>query len=191
MIAPVGDRTTYLLLDGENIDATLGVSILGHRPGKDDRPRWDRVLAFVERTWSQDVRALFFVNASSGEMPMPFIQALLSMGYAVVPLSGPPGVKVVDVGIQRTLDALVERDGDVVLASHDADFVDHLRPLVGQDDRRVALLGFREFVSGQYGELVDAGLSVFDLEDDAECFTRRLPRLRIIPLDDFDPAAFL
>jgi uncharacterized protein len=188
---PVADRTTYLLLDGENIDATLGVSILGHRPGKDDRPRWDKVLAFVRRTWDQDVKALFFVNASSGEMPMPFIQALMAMDYTVVPLSGPPGVKVVDVGVQRTLAALAERDGDVVLASHDADFAEHVRALLDDEDRRVALLGFREFVSGQYAELVDAGLEVFDLEDDADCFTRRLPRLRIIPLDEFDPAAFL
>jgi uncharacterized protein len=34
-------------------------------------------------------------------------------------------------------------------------------------------------------------LEVFDLEDDANSFTRRLPRLRIIALDDFDPADFL
>lgn len=184
------DRTTHLLLDGENIDATLGGAILGHRPGRDDRPRWDTVLTFVERTWGQPVNPLFFVNASSGEMPMPFVQALVAMGYKVIPLAGPPGVKVVDVGIQRTLDALAERSGDVVLASHDADFVDHVRPLVA-DGRRVALLAFREFVSTQYAELVAAGLTVFDLEDDAGCFTHRLPRLRIIALDDFDPAAFL
>ncbi len=187
----MADRTTYLLLDGENIDATLGGAILGHRPGKDDRPRWDKVLAFVERAWSQPVRPLFFVNASSGEMPMPFVQALMAMGYTVVPLAGPPGVKVVDVGIQRTLDALVDRPGDVVLASHDADFVEHLSPLLDHDGRRVALLAFREFVSTRYAELIDRGVEVFDLEDDADCFTRRLPRLRIIPLDEFDPAAFL
>jgi uncharacterized protein len=120
---------------------------------------------------------------------MPFIQALMAMGYTPVPLSGPAGVKVVDVGITRTLEALADRDGDVVLASHDADFVPAVSALV--DDRRVALLAFREFVSTQYADLVDAGLVVFDLEDDAGSFTRRLPRLRIIPLDDFDPADFL
>ena len=182
-------RRTYLLLDGENIDATLGLHILGHRPNPEDRPRWDRVLSFVESEWDQPVKALFFVNASSGSMPMPFIQALLGMGYTPVPLSGPPGVKVVDVGIQRTLEALVAREGDVMLSSHDADFVPHLRPLLGE--RRVALLAFREFVSGQYAELIDEGCEVFDLEDDAACFTHRLPRLRVIPLDEFDPLAFL
>jgi putative heme uptake system protein len=184
-----GERRTYLLLDGENIDATLGGSILGQRPAPDDRPRWDRVREFVERTWDQPVTALFFVNASAGTLPMPFIQALMAMGYTPVPLSGPPGVKVVDVGIIRTLEALADRDGDVVLASHDADFVGPVGALL--DDRRVALLAFREFVSVQYAGLVDAGLEIFDLEDDAGSFNRRLPRLRIIPLDEFDPADFL
>jgi uncharacterized protein len=185
----MGERRTYLLIDGENIDATLGGSILQQRPAPDDRPRWDRVRDFVEKEWAQPVTALFFVNASSGTLPMPFIQALMAMGYTPVPLSGPAGVKVVDVGISRTLAALAERDGDVVLASHDADFVPQVSPLL--DDRRVALLAFREFVSTQYTDLVDAGLVVFDLEDDAGSFNRRLPRLRIIPLDDFDPADFL
>lgn len=183
------ERRTYLLVDGENIDATLGGSILNHRPTPEDRPRWDRVRSFVEAEYGQPVTALFFVNASSGVLPMPFIQALMAMDFTPVPLSGPNNVKVVDVGIQRTLTALADRPGDVVLASHDADFVAQLSPLVG--DRRVGLLAFREFVSGQYGDLIADGLEVFDLEDDAGSFTRRLPRLRIIPLEEFDPTAFL
>ena len=31
----MAQRTTYLLIDGENIDATLGTSILGRRPHPD------------------------------------------------------------------------------------------------------------------------------------------------------------
>lgn len=182
-------RRTYLLVDGENIDATLGGNILNQRPAPEDRPRWDRVRAFVEQVYDQPVTALFFVNASSGALPMPFMQALMAMDYTPVPLAGAPEVKVVDVGIQRTLAALAERPGDVILASHDADFLPQLAPLVG--GRRVGLLAFREFVSAQYTELVEAGLDVFDLEHDADSFTRRLPRLRIIPLDEFDPTTFL
>lgn len=181
-------RRTYLLIDGENIDATLG-GILNQRPHPDDRPRWDRVREFVETRLGQPVTALFFVNASSGTLPMPFMQALMAMGFTPVPLSGPAGTKVVDVGIQRTLTALADRPGDVVLASHDADFVPQLTALA--DGRKVALLAFKEFVSGQYADLISGGLEVFDLEFDAVSFTRRLPRLRIIPLDEFDPAAFL
>lgn len=186
----MSDGRTYLLVDGENIDATLGTSILNQKPGPDDRPRWDRVRTFVEDRFGSPVTALFFVNASSGHLPMPFIQALMAMEFTPVPLAADVGIKVVDVGIQRTLGALVDRPGDVVLASHDADFVDQIRPLLGAG-RRVALLAFREFVSGRYGDLEDEGLEVFDLEHDAGSFNRRLPRLRIIPIDDFDPSEFL
>ena len=97
---------TYLLIDGENLDATLGVSLLGHRPAPEERPRWERVVEFAQRTWGSPVKALFFINASSGQAPMPFVQALVAMGLRPVLLSGPPGIKVVDVGIQRTLEAI-------------------------------------------------------------------------------------
>ena len=77
---------TYLLVDGENIDATLGMSVLGRRPEPEERPRWDRVLAYCDELSSADAtegegneaRALFFLNATSGHMPMSFIQALLA-----------------------------------------------------------------------------------------------------------------
>ena len=39
----MSERTTHLLVDGENIDATLGISVLGHRPAPEERPRWERV----------------------------------------------------------------------------------------------------------------------------------------------------
>jgi uncharacterized protein len=190
---PTGDEgppvRTHLLVDGENIDATLGTTILGRRPNPEERPRWDRVRAFLEATWDQPVNALFFVNASSGTLPKSFIQALIAMGYTPIPLAGPAGVKVVDEGILRTLSALADRPDDVVLATHDADFVDRLRPLL--DGRRIALLAFREFVSTAYDDLVEDGLTVFDLEEDADSFTHRLPRVRIIPLEAFDPNDYL
>ena len=103
---------------------------------------------------------------------MPFVQALLALGFRPVPLSGPPGMKVVDVGIQRMLEAIAERDADVVLGSHDGDFLPQVQALLGAG-RRVALLGFREFVNGGYAELADDGLQVFDLETDAKAFTGR------------------
>ena len=58
-------RTTYLLVDGENIDATLGNSILGRRPRPEERPRWDRLLEWTERAFDQDV------SASSSSPPAP------------------------------------------------------------------------------------------------------------------------
>ena len=182
------ERVTYLVIDGENLDATLGVNLLGHRPAPDERPRWERVMDFTQRTWDQPVKALFFLNASSGNLPMPFIQALTAMGLRPVPLSGPPGMKVVDVGIQRMLEAIVDRDADVVLGSHDGDFLPQVTALLG-GGRRVALLGFTEFLNAGYTGL--AGLQVFDLEQDARAFTKVLPRVRIIDIEAFDPSLYL
>lgn len=123
-------------------------------------------------------------------MPMSFVQALLALDYHPIPLSGPKDQPVVDIGIQRTLAALAERPGDVLLVSHDGDFVDQVEALLGTD-RRVGVLCFREFVSAKLGELTDQGLRMYDLEDDVRAFNAPLPRVRIIDLDDFDPTRYL
>jgi hypothetical protein len=47
---------TFLLVDGENIDTTLGVSLLGRRPAPEERPRWDRVLDYARAIWEQPAR---------------------------------------------------------------------------------------------------------------------------------------
>ncbi len=183
-------RRTYLLVDGENIDATLGNSILAGRPTPDQRPRWDRIREFAASEWGQPVNGLFFLNASSGSLPMTFVQALLAMGYQPIPLAGNGTEKVVDIGIQRTLEALADRDGDVLLASHDGDFLPQMRALL-DGERRVGLLAFREFVNTGFAELVRDGLTVFDLEDRVKSFNVVLPRVRIIALEDFDPLRYL
>ncbi|MDQ1585535.1 MAG: putative heme uptake system protein [Actinomycetota bacterium] len=180
---------TFLLVDGENVDATLGNDILKRRPTPDERPRWDRVAEFLRQEWGQEVRALFFLNATSGHMPMPFVQALLALNYRVIPLAGAKDEKVVDIGIQRTLAALTDRAGDVVLASHDADFEPHLRALL--PNRRVGIIGFREFVSQRFADMELDGLQFFDMESAVHAFNIPLPRVRILTLDEFDPADFL
>ncbi|WP_199424981.1 NYN domain-containing protein [Actinotalea solisilvae] len=184
-------RTTYLLVDGENIDATLGGSILGARPSPEERPRWERVLEFARTVWDgDDVKGLFFLNASNGTMPMSFVQALVAIGFQPIPLAGEAHEKVVDIGIQRTLDALADRGGDVLLASHDGDFAPQLAALLGPG-RNVGMLAFKEFTSTALQQLTDGGLEVFDLESDVRAFNVRLPRLRIIPLTEFDPTRYL
>jgi uncharacterized protein len=183
---------TFLLIDGENIDATLGGSVLGRRPAPEERPRWDRVLEHAREAFGQPARGLFFLNGS-GELPMRFVQAVTAIGYRPVMLSGPPDVKVVDVAIQRTLEALAERgEGDVLLASHDGDFEPQIAALLrGERPRRVGLIGFRELMSGDLSDLRGEGLEVYDLEDDVGAFTVALPRVRVIPIEAFDPWALL
>jgi uncharacterized protein len=190
-VAHTAPEETFLLVDGENIDATLGSSLLGRRPAPEERPRWDRVRDHARAAWDQPVRGLFFLNASS-HVPMSFVQALVALEFRPVLLSGPSDVKVVDVAIQRTLDALHERGhGDVLLASHDGDFAEQVAALLGDGERRVGLLGFRELVSTSLTELVPEGLQLFDLEDDVGAFTVALPRVRVIPIDRFDPWTLL
>jgi uncharacterized protein len=191
-MADPAPRRTFLLVDGENIDATLGGNLLGRRPAPEERPRWDRVRDYARAVWDQPVRGLFFLNGST-HLPMAFVQALTALEFRPVPLSGPPDVKVVDLAIQRTLEALSERGhGDVLLASHDGDFAPHVaRLLQADDDRRVGVLGFRELMSGALAELAEDGLELYDLEDDVGAFTVALPRVRIIPIERFDPWALL
>ena len=191
MMEAVDDRPidTYLLLDGENLDMALG-SFLGRRPAPEERPRWDRVLEFAGQVWEAPTKPLFFMNASSGTLPTAFVNAIRGFGYRPVPLSGPADVKVVDVAIQRTLEAIAERPGHVLLGSHDSDFVPQIEQLL-DGRRQVGLLAFRELVSSRYEPLMTRGLQLFDLEDDARAFNQPLPRLRIIPIDQFDPRAFL
>jgi putative heme uptake system protein len=183
-------RPTYLLVDGENIDATLGMNVLGHRPNPEERPRWDRIAEFAQAQWGQPVTPLFFLNASSGQMPMPFVQALLAMGYRPIPLSGASHEKVVDIGIQRTLEAIANVDGDVLLASHDGDFLPQVETLL-DGDRRVGIMCFREFVNSRLNELSTRGLQFFDLEETVGAFTTPLPRVRIIPIEEFNPLRYL
>lgn len=178
---------TYLLIDGENLDMTLGQRILRERPRPEQRPRWERVLEAVRVRFGGPVRALFFLNASNG-LPTGFIAALQAMDFVPVPLSGAATDKVVDIAILRTLDALVLREGTVVLGSHDSDFAEGVAPLV-HGGRRVAVLGFPEFMSGELRDL--DGIEVVDLEHDADGFDFLLPRIRVIPIDEFDPEAFL
>jgi uncharacterized protein len=181
-------RTTYLLVDGENIDATLGTSILGRRPRPEERPRWERLLQFARDEWGQPAQGLFFLAANT-DLPMTFVQALLAIGYRPIPLSGAPGQKVVDIAIQRTLVELQSREADVVLVSNDGDFVEQVGELL--DGRRVGLVGFLEFRNHAFSQLTELGLETFDLEYDVQAFNERLPRVRVIAIDDFDPSQFL
>jgi uncharacterized protein len=181
-------RSTYVLVDGENIDATLGGSILGRRPRPEERPRWERLLQFAQERWGQPARGPFFL-AANNEMPMAFVQALLALGYRPIPLSGGAGEKVVDIAIQRTLVELRRREADVLLVSNDGDFVEHVGDLL--DGRRVGVIGFVEFRNQTFLDLAEQGLEFFDLEYDVSAFNDRLPRVRIIPIDEFDPAQFL
>ena len=128
-------RRTFVLVDGENLDATLGGSVLlpaarSPRSGRGGSGS----LTYAEELWDQPVTGLFFLNASTAHLPDSFVQALLAIGLPADPAArARPTEKVVDIGIQRTLDALAGHDADVLLCSHDADFLPHVERLLGGD----------------------------------------------------------
>jgi len=192
-------RLVYLLVDGENIDRTLG-QIIGHKPSPAQRPRWDQIRSFVEKKFQAQCRALFFLNATES-IPGPFIQMLKATKYIPIPLSTehPETVKVVDLGIIKTLEAIYEQERSsartdverpaVVLASHDADFKEALSALDGYDR---AILGFQEYVSGEFSDIDN--LKIYDLEDTVRAFQSDagpLPRTRTVDINDFDPEKYL
>jgi uncharacterized protein len=55
----------------------------------------------------------------------------------------------------------------------------------------VGLIGFRELMSNALTDMAGEGLELFDLEDDVGAFTVSLPRVRVIPIDRFDPWTLL
>jgi len=180
---------TYVLVDGENVDGVLA-GMLGKVASSEERPRWDRVLDFAKAHSGEVQRALFFLNVTGREIPIAFAQALVAMGYVVVPLSGQG--KVVDIAIERTLLALQHRQEDVLLLSHDGDFATAVAALLNRS-RKVGVVGFLEFMSGQLRALAAQGLALFDLETDARVFLAevRLPRLRVVLIEEFDPEQYL
>lgn len=181
------DVFTYVLVDGENIDGALG-GILNHKPDPGQRPRWQHLLTFAEAEWRRPVRGLFFINATRG-LHAAFVQALIASGFRPLPIAGTGDEKVVDIAIQRTFDALRDRAGDVMLASHDADFVEQMRTLTERPDRRVGVVAFKELMSQSLRDV--PRIEIFDLEEDACAFEFELPRVRVIRLDEFDPNRYL
>ena len=75
-----------------------------------------------------------------------------------------------------------------MLVSHDGDFLPEITDLVGPS-RRVGVVAFTEFRNAGFSAI--AGLEKFDLEYDARVFDAPLPRVRVIPIGEFDPTTFL
>ena len=128
---------------------------------------------------------------------MGFVQALMTMEYQPLPLagSGNPEEKVVDIGIQRTLEALASRvesgqGAHILLGSHDGDYIPQVERLLDAG-AYVGVLCFHEFLNAQLAALESKGLTIYDLETKVHAFTIPLPRVRIIPLEEYDPLAFI
>ena len=76
-----------------------------------------------------------------------------------------------------------------MLVSHDNDFTPQMEALAKDDDRRVGIVGFSEFMATGLKHV--PGVEFFDLEYDVSAFKSRLPRVRVIEIDEFDPLEFI
>lgn len=187
-------KKVYVLIDGENIDATLG-KILERRPNPEDRPRWHYVLSHTRELYPEaEVSGLFFLHSPSDELlPIAFVKALTALGFTVVPLKGTGNIneQVVDEGIVRTLESIFDQgSGDVVLVSHDGGYANMVKDLLN-NGHEVSIVGFNEFISSMYVHLQPIGLRLFDLENEVGAFDVELPRVRVIDLEEYDPTAYL
>ena len=82
---PPDAEATYLLIDGENIDATLGLSVLDRRPTPDERPRWDRIREATEQLWHQQVRGLFYPMEPQVTFPWDLFKRSMQWVTALFP----------------------------------------------------------------------------------------------------------
>lgn len=187
---------SYFLIDGENIDGQIK-AMTGEKPGPSNRPNWTRVLKWVISIWTDDEmrNPFFYINCTHTNAPEGFIDYLSRAGYRAVLLrSRNPTVKVVDDGIKKTLRAIHSLGGNVVLASHDGDFLQELTDLARDPQRRIALVGF----PGQFNlglmRLAETSpnVRIFDLEADVGGFETPLVRRNVVvDVEDFDPVALL
>ena len=177
-----------VLVDGENLDCTLG-NILKRAPRWKDRPQWQKVITFVQTTFAKDVAAIFYLVKREAPGFNGFVSVLHDLGIKPVILLPKPGVSVVDEAILATLPHVPPHD-DVLLASHDGVYARHLERLVG-GERRVAVLGFRERLSHLYTAISD--IEILDIEHDADAFMHPLPREPIagVDLSEFNPRSLM
>ncbi len=166
-------RITYVLIDGENIDATLGMLILGRRPRPEERPRWERLLQFAQELWEKIVvRALLprrQQRAADAVRPSPDGDRLPTDPPSRVPgREGGRHRHPADAGRDpsswrrtcswsATTGTSSTRCGDLL------------------DGRRVGVVGFQEFRSNAFLALKGAGSSTFDLEYEVQAFKEPLP----------------
>ena len=185
-------NTHYVLIDGANIDGVLG-QILGRQPESEERPRWDNVMKFSAESLSPDGRRAHFLIAVDGEkVPSKidqFISFLVYHGIRPWLLKREGARQVVDEAINKVLARMLDcsNDSNILLLSHDGGFADTLKEIRKQDPERViAVLGFPEYMSSKFDEI--EGIRKYDLERDVQGgFTRQLPRIVPIAIDDWNP----
>jgi uncharacterized protein len=183
----VDDRPSLDLLiwDAPNIDMTLS-TVIGARPTKDSRPRFDAIAAwFVEgagdpsRPGAPEVEACVFANIPPvvGSLQR-WVEALRGFGYAV--FARPKGAPDDDID-QDMLDHIAVREHShqlrrlIVFSGDGRNFAEPLEDLARRGTR-VVVVAFSEVAGYAIGSDV---LEFIDIEDVPGAFTEPLDRVRL------------
>ena len=121
---------------------------------------------------------------------MSFVQALLSMGYRPVPLAGAPTRRSSTSRSSAPWPRIADRDDDVLLVSNDGDFVEGFEAC-STAAAGSASSGSREFRNHEFTRSSGAAWSRSTWSTTSRRSPRGSPRVRIIPIDEFDPLDFL
>ena len=190
VVGRAGERRTFVLVDGENIDATLGNSLLRRRPQPEERPRWERVTEFADAALGPARhRAVLPQRHAAGSCRRRSSRRCWRMDYR----ADPAGRRRRREGRRHRHPAhpgraaRPRRRGRAAVQPRR-----RLRRRTSSGSQATAARSAdRRCASSPAAQFTALGVPVFDLEDDVGAFNATLPRVRIIPLDEFDPEAFL
>ena len=186
--AAPGPASYLLVWDAPNLDMGLG-AILGGRPSKDHRPRFDAVgrwligqatelAAETHERIEPEATVFTNVSASSADAVRPWVEALRNVGFAV--FAKPKTDE--DSDVDKDMLAHIERRqaegvlrGVAVASADGQNFLEPIEELVAQGIP-VTVLGFHEHASWA----VNSPLVTFvDLEDIPGVFREPLPRVSL------------
>jgi len=177
--------SNLLIIDGPNIDAVLGLSVLQRKPLPSERPRWDRVLD-VARLWYSVFDAEFILNGDKfDDQRSPFYRFLKQTGYNVVTPKAAEWCDSdrqdpVDEYAKHRIESLIEpirtdKSRGVLLVSHDGGYAAVLDGILALDGF-VGIVAFREWLAPELVALKHRGAMLLDLQRDFGAFDVRFER---------------
>ena len=132
-----------LFVDGPNVSFVYG-NLLGRKPGRTERPRWDRILDNLDLRYQVVFDANYVVNGSLavGDRDFAFHRYLRQTGFRVAAPKGRPeggDGDPVDDFIRKGIDCATLKAGGsaihVVVMSHDHGYAPHLQRLLARGGR--------------------------------------------------------
>lgn len=169
----LSSHKSFLVIDGPNVDAVLGHSILGRCPCSGERPRWDRLHSECCKLFGP-LDARFYLNGNKFDFKRcPFYRFLRQSGYRVDTPRNEEVSDPVDAAIINFVTDL-PNESHVILLSHDGGYSRCLEELLRRGVS-VTIVGFIEWMKNSLTSLKPLGACYLDLQRDLCCFDVTLP----------------